>query len=30
VRANGVEQLVHIGVGRACPGQRPPPEPSAR
>ena len=26
--AGGKQQQVHIGVGKACPGQRPPPEPS--
>jgi hypothetical protein len=28
VRAGGQQQQVHVGVGKACPGQRPPPEPS--
>ena len=28
VRAGGKQQQVHVGVGKACPGQRPPPEPS--
>jgi hypothetical protein len=28
VRAGGKQQLVHIGVGMACPGQRPPQGPS--
>ena len=28
VRAGGKQQQVHIGVGKACPGQRPPQEPS--
>jgi hypothetical protein len=28
VRAGGKQQLVHIGVGTACPGQRPPQGPS--
>ena len=28
VRAGGKQQQVHIGVGTACPGQRPPQEPS--
>ncbi|MDR2985751.1 MAG: hypothetical protein LBV34_13020 [Nocardiopsaceae bacterium] len=28
VRAGGKQQQVHIGVGTACPGQRPPPGPS--
>ena len=28
VRAAGKQQQVHIGVGKACPGQRPPQEPS--
>ena len=28
VRAGGRQQQVHIGVGKACPDQRPPPEPS--
>jgi hypothetical protein len=28
VQANGKQQQVHIGLGRACPGQRPPQGPS--
>jgi hypothetical protein len=28
VRSDGKQQLVHIGVGTACPGQRPPQGPS--
>jgi hypothetical protein len=28
VRAGGEQQEVHIGIGTACPGQRPPQEPS--
>ena len=30
VRADGKDQLVHIGLGTPCPGQQPPPGPSDR